>query len=79
MEQRKTGEEWLKNLPLQKRLQFKEQTRRNFKGLGCFKVYLDRTTADLADTLNGAFVWNMSKQGHEYWSNINKKYGVDGN
>ena len=79
MEQRKTGEEWLKNLPLQKRLQFKENVVKLSRRTGMYAQMMSKQYNNLSIVLISGFPWSGSKQGHEYWSNINKKYGVDGN
>jgi hypothetical protein len=63
--------QWLKLLPLQKRLQAIENTRRD-NNLNLFYdldyIGFKRTT------LTGSFVFEKTKQGHNYWQNINNKY-----
>lgn len=41
-----------------------------------FNWWINQTT-ELTSGIGGAFVWNNSKQGHKYWSEINEKYEKD--
>jgi hypothetical protein len=70
MEQ-KTLREWLKLLPLQKRLQAIENIRRdNIPNL----IYHLNFKYCKSSTLAGSFVFSKTRQGHDYWQNINNKY-----
>jgi hypothetical protein len=65
-----TVRQHLKKLPLQKRLQAMENTRRTF----ClFEDRLDRLESG-NNMLSGLFTFNETKQGHDYWWDINTKY-----
>lgn len=70
MSQRKTVREHLKRLPLQKRLQAMEATRRLNTS---FNVRLN-STCDQNGALTGAFVFDDSKQGHDHWMDLHNKY-----
>jgi hypothetical protein len=64
--------EWLKLLPLQKRLQALENIRRRDSFQGYFdslNYYLNKSS-----TLRGSFIFQNTRQGHEYWVNIDNKY-----
>ena len=63
------GHEFLQALPLQKRLQAKENTRKlSYKGLRLLNK--DKTE------LNNMFKWADSRQGGTYWVYIHWKYGI---
>lgn len=67
----KTIKEHLKVLPLQKRLQATENSREYRKKE--FKIYLNLET-EKEFTLIGAFIFRNTKQGFDYWANINRQY-----
>jgi hypothetical protein len=69
--ERKTVREWLNLLPLQKRLQAIENIRRDkpFELNYC----LDSIECKYI-TLIGGFVFEKTRQGYNYWQNINNKY-----
>lgn len=50
----------LHKLPLQKRLQFMEETRRAGN--------LSMLRMDRSGRLTGLFIWIKSKRGHDYWA-----------
>ena len=64
--------EWLKLLPLQKRLQALENIRRS----PSFRGYLDDLNWHLNKslTLRGSFIFRNTRQGYKYWVNIDNKY-----
>jgi hypothetical protein len=65
--------EWLKLLPLQKRLQAIENVRRyNIPNLS----YHLNFKYDKSAALTGSFVFVQTRQGHDYWTNINDKYFI---
>lgn len=66
----KTVREHLKKLPLQKRLQAMENTRRQ---TGRFQDRINHSTSK-QDLILGLFSFDQTKQGHDYWFNINKKH-----
>lgn len=63
--------EWLKLLPLQKRLQAIENIR---KGNGFNLTYNLDFCQHKTSSLIGSFVFEKTRQGHNYWENINNKY-----
>lgn len=68
----------LLQLPLQKRLQFKEAVRkqilRDNNGIAFQEKFKDADRyTDLGVVILCLFSWEKSKQGHEYWSNIYMK------
>jgi hypothetical protein len=63
--------EWLKLLPLQKRLQAIENIRRDS---GFNLTYNLHFCQDKTSTLTGSFIFEKTRQGHSYWQNINDKY-----
>ena len=66
-----TRREQLQKLPLQKRLQAIENTRRNCL-IVSFRERLDFEADGLA--LASLFVFANTKQGHDYWIDVNRKY-----
>jgi hypothetical protein len=72
MEQQ-TLREWLKLLPLQKRLQAIENIRR-------YKPFELNYCLDSIEykylILAHCFVFSETRQGHDYWQNINNKYFI---
>lgn len=68
----KTRLEYLKKLPLQKRLQVMEFTRKNYRGQ--FKIFLNQMISQREFTLFSFFVFAKTKQGHEYWVEVYRKY-----
>ena len=70
MEQQ-TLREWLKLLPLQKRLQAIENIRRD--NIPNLSYHLDFKYCK-SSTLAGSFVFEKTRQGYNYWMNINDKY-----
>jgi hypothetical protein len=72
MEQQ-TLREWLKLLPLQKRLQAIENVRRYkpFELNYCLDFIQSKEI-----TLVGGFVFERTRQGYNYWMNINNKYFI---
>lgn len=73
MNTQKTVKQHLQILPLQKRLQAIENIRRH-STFG-FKYDLNYKIEKHL-VLYGNFVLDLTKQGHEYWSNINNKYFI---
>jgi hypothetical protein len=69
--EKKALREWLKLLPLQKRLQAIENIRRD--NIFNLSYHLDYTGSKHT-TLTGSFVFEKTRQGHNYWQNINDKY-----
>jgi hypothetical protein len=65
--------EWLKLLPLQKRLQAIENIRRDS---GFNLTYDLDFCQDKTSTLTGSFIFGETRQGHDYWQNINNKYFI---
>ena len=72
MEQQ-TLREWLKLLPLQKRLQAIENIRRYkpFELNYCLDFMQSKDS-----TLAGGFLFKETRQGYNYWENINDKYFI---
>lgn len=68
----KTAQELLKQLPLQVRLTAIELIRRNsplsYFGKNPIKFH------ELKDLLTASFVFQNTKQGHNYWMNIIEKF-----
>lgn len=65
-----TRRQHLSKLPLQKRLQAME----NIRKLGSFCT-LDYTPIDNGELiLSGLFIFGRTRQGHDYWIEIDKKY-----
>jgi hypothetical protein len=65
--------EWLKLLPLQKRLQAIENIRRDNDRKLCYDLnYIGFKII----ALTGSFVFSKTRQGHDYWQNINDKYFI---
>lgn len=49
---------------------------KNLLRTGLSKDHFEEYTANsLQDLLSGAFIWNNTKEGQEFWSNIHKKLG----
>tara|TARA_R110000782_G_scaffold202500_1_gene291031 strand:+ start:284 stop:535 length:252 start_codon:yes stop_codon:yes gene_type:complete len=73
----KTVKEHLKKLPLQKRLQAME----NIRKLSYSYSLSERMNSirHETSTLSGSFIFEDTRQGHNYWSNINYKYYPYGN
>jgi len=67
----KTIKELLKKLPLQKRLQAIEIVRKR-TGLAFLETLVKKE--ELISTL---FIWEFTKQGHEYWENIQREYNAN--
>ena len=69
--EKQTVREWLKLLPLQKRLQAIENIRRdNESNLWYDLEYIGSKHI----VLKGSFIFEKTRQGHDYWQNINNKY-----
>jgi len=66
-----TRKEHLKKLPLQKRLQAMENIRKECLFVS-FQERLNHKTYNT--TLMGLFVFMNTRQGHDYWMNIDMKY-----
>jgi len=66
-----TRKEHLQKLPLQKRLQAMENTRR-----ACGFFWINKEVPDYAikGLLSGLFVFTETKEGYRYWWNIQRKY-----
>jgi general stress protein 26 len=71
--EKQTLREWLKLLPLQKRLQAIENVRRD-NDLNLY-YYLDNIGSKYI-VLSGSFVFEKTRQGHNYWETINNKYFI---
>jgi len=69
----KTRREYMKALPLQKRLQAIENIRRNRGLKGLLNEILDEIPRT-ESVLSGTFVYGWTKQGHDYWWAISTKY-----
>jgi hypothetical protein len=70
-----TRKQHLQKLPLQKRLQFMEQIRKHSHlKLG---EAMCEITGYLAFPMISVVIFDLTKQGHEYWMNINSKYFLD--
>jgi len=67
-----TRKQHLKKLPLQKRLQFMEQIRKH-SHLKLVEA-MDEITGCSATPLSSVIIFDKTKQGHEYWMNINMTY-----
>jgi len=67
----KTRREHLKVLPLQKRLQAMENIRK--EAFPCFEKYLNDKRLS-KDFIADCFLFQATRQGHEYWYDINHKY-----
>tara|TARA_R110000851_G_scaffold227491_1_gene380300 strand:- start:116 stop:364 length:249 start_codon:yes stop_codon:yes gene_type:complete len=72
----KTIKEHLKKLPLQKRLQAMENIRRGSPY--SLSERMNRITKE-QDVLSPSFIFEHTKQGHNYWWNINEQYYKYGN
>lgn len=69
LEVKRTVREILLELPLQKRLQFKEELRRI--GNRPFQEVLSDSFLDsITDVIGGYFTWTDTRQGLDYWSEI---------
>lgn len=68
-----TRKEHLQKLPLQKRLQAMENIRKN-GSLAGFEANVNHATSNIKHFLSGCFVFEHTRQGHEYWWNIQEKY-----
>lgn len=69
LEIKRTVREILLDLPLQKRLQFKEELRRI--GNTSFQEALSNDFQDsLTSIIGGYFIWADTRQGLSYWSEI---------
>lgn len=71
----KTRREHLKVLPLQKRLQAMENIRK--EAFPSFQESLNNK-CELEDMLIQLFSFHYSREGFQYWFNINSKYYYDG-
>lgn len=65
-----TRKEHLKKLPLQKRLQAMENIRKRESSFPFFEIVTDESHTDYVL----CFIYDKTRQGHEYWMNINRKY-----
>lgn len=71
-----TVNEWLQKLPLQKRLQVKENIRKHgtaFTFQGSLS-YTSPLITGVGYIIGGFFSWVDTRQGLEYWSNMTHKY-----
>lgn len=66
----KTIKEHLKKLPLQKRLQAIENIRKQNSDL----VFSLNWKTNTENAISGKFIFCDTKQGHDYWYDINQKY-----
>ncbi len=69
----RTRREALKKLPLQKRLQFMEAVRKHCH-LKFEKAMNEDIENDSATPMSSCFLFEVSKQGFDYWFNINMEY-----
>jgi len=66
-----TRKQHLQKLPLQKRLQAMEYTRR---ASGFYWINKEASISEAKSLLSGLFVFTETKEGHRYWWNIQQKY-----
>lgn len=67
-----TRKQHLQKLPLQKRLQAMENARRYSYNFGLKEILEYETPGK--QLLSGIFNFMNSRQGHDYWMNIDRKY-----
>jgi hypothetical protein len=69
--EKKAVREWLKLLPLQKRLHAIE----NIRKYSLFEfTYILNMKISKYLLLSHCFIFEKTRQGHDYWQNINNKY-----
>jgi hypothetical protein len=69
----KTRREWLKRLPLQKRLQFMEVIRKH-SHLRIGEAMEQDVVSGTASVMTSCVLFDKTRQGFDYWYNINNKY-----
>jgi hypothetical protein len=65
------GNQLLKKVPLQIRLQIKEEIRRDGWNI---KKSLNEQYEDFRQLIVRSFIWDRTRKGHHYWNRIANKY-----